>query len=1370
MLIRSPVIWFVRFSLCILLVFSGSVNAKVNPVIETVTVGDFNIGDAGGVASLQAVQGDSNTTHHRVRELASLSGGESGTSVPSRGYLSDVVWSEKTFYPQSGAAFQAGQSEVTSSRIVYYGFNVGRWKKQLTAQTSVLTRAFMTQPALVFLTDSDKTIIAESMLKSDFYPQAIEEYEEYAADITGAYPTARFNDLIEAIGSEAERSLTEAQIESSTEKLSQRIVDNQRKELQETASGPIEGTINFSDTSQSFKVFSGMDIAGKRDETNKEILEFSSWSSLTYGLQPLSDFNNVSGSFFERVDRHFLTVPLLSPVNGFISTDTIKQTDFKLSKYPALNTVGRSVDVAMFRNNPNTYLDAPMAINLVTTGAVLAEVVGTSAALFRPKQIKNYMEKVKKITDAAEPYIEWAALVYTLVESAQSLICNVVDESEGICGDYFNKINRLKKLIPSGVISSMNAVLNGEEKDSKFDPDQFCGQIVTSGLLTGKVRKTNTLSNKNTKRTRLAVCGFNALVTAPIIAKIKKHFPTRYKKLGLDSTKSIEITADYLKRSKVVALKAQKVKKSQRLEALLALYYRTNLKFDLTQDLIAGLSLAMSASNDVVSFIDDAVKGKIKMAPLVKYIGDEAMDALVEKSGQLAADALYDVFISLTPAKYVQMAKTLGNKGGKLAWDWVTDPAVVKLRLQRQDEDTLAISHKIPNMIAVRYLKVPFKDTKVLHHTQSGLHYRADGDENIYPLAADSGSNNFLVLSGFEGSVENQSAFKDEDKDNVKKLINYSRVDLLWNVKKLANSSSDVKIPLTSRRSGDFNHLDIIIDKNILPWRNAIVGLDKDHWINRKIFSSEIDGYQAVDFSEIYKEQLGNGTNPYPLKHVTPGIFSDYTHLKYRSGAEEKTYSNQFNMYVLRGLWGWRDRLINESRRYQEKKSGQFTGVGEIQLNFDQANWGSIGKNGLWAIWRHIKNGKLYWSDPIKLGAIWGDETKVLAYPKGLDVSTAELIVYEDVLQGYLSNTLVSKAGVLNNIIQYFSTNPASTSVPIIRVPLKRLSGAAAVLTQADRDGDLTPDYLDDYPDDVRYQYDTDGDGMADSWEEQYELLPLKKWDGALDKDGDGYTNLEEFLGDTNPFDITSYPGTPVTTTGKLNDTGITQCSDATTNGLSCPVQDYPDQDAQYGRDFNNNDDSDGHAGFSFTKLDANGNELLANATEWSCVKDNVTGLIWEVKQGNNGVKGDQGLHDGDDTFNWYSTDTNNDGGFAGYANDDGYMCFGYDGSTRSYCNTEAFVDRVNEAGLCGASDWYLPTHDELRSIVNYGLSYQSATIDTKYFPNTIFDDYPRLYWSSTPHAHDSESAWRIMFLLPNRFYHSDKHYLGWVRLVRRVR
>ena len=46
---------------------------------------------------------------------------------------------------------------------------------------------------------------------------------------------------------------------------------------------------------------------------------------------------------------------------------------------------------------------------------------------------------------------------------------------------------------------------------------------------------------------------------------------------------------------------------------------------------------------------------------------------------------------------------------------------------------------------------------------------------------------------------------------------------------------------------------------------------------------------------------------------------------------------------------------------------------------------------------------------------------------------------------------------------------------------------------------------------------DSDDDGMPDVWERRYGLNPLDPADSKLDKDGDGYTNLEEYLNGTNP-------------------------------------------------------------------------------------------------------------------------------------------------------------------------------------------------------------------------------------------------------------
>ncbi len=46
---------------------------------------------------------------------------------------------------------------------------------------------------------------------------------------------------------------------------------------------------------------------------------------------------------------------------------------------------------------------------------------------------------------------------------------------------------------------------------------------------------------------------------------------------------------------------------------------------------------------------------------------------------------------------------------------------------------------------------------------------------------------------------------------------------------------------------------------------------------------------------------------------------------------------------------------------------------------------------------------------------------------------------------------------------------------------------------------------------------DSDGDGMPDDWEKRYGLNPRDPSDANLDKDGDGYTNIEEYLNGTDP-------------------------------------------------------------------------------------------------------------------------------------------------------------------------------------------------------------------------------------------------------------
>ncbi|WP_460313615.1 Lcl C-terminal domain-containing protein [Aliiglaciecola aliphaticivorans] len=228
-----------------------------------------------------------------------------------------------------------------------------------------------------------------------------------------------------------------------------------------------------------------------------------------------------------------------------------------------------------------------------------------------------------------------------------------------------------------------------------------------------------------------------------------------------------------------------------------------------------------------------------------------------------------------------------------------------------------------------------------------------------------------------------------------------------------------------------------------------------------------------------------------------------------------------------------------------------------------------------------------------------------------------------------------------------------------------------------------------------------------------------------------------------------------------LNDTGVTLQASVSENGTG-HQPDYPGQDGQRGQDIISENGllekaGRGEQGFDFTKLDAIGDEQDETSEDWSCVRDNTTGLVWEVKTD------DSELHGAEHAFSWYQEDLN--GGYEGAEGSAGLTC------DNDQCDTESFVAAVNQAGLCNFYDWRLPTHNELLSLVHYG-NVTGTKIDVNYFPYT--DDFvtsPLWYWTSQPSADGvsddtSQTAWAIDFSTGNDNF-LNKSTLGKVRLVR---
>ena len=209
----------------------------------------------------------------------------------------------------------------------------------------------------------------------------------------------------------------------------------------------------------------------------------------------------------------------------------------------------------------------------------------------------------------------------------------------------------------------------------------------------------------------------------------------------------------------------------------------------------------------------------------------------------------------------------------------------------------------------------------------------------------------------------------------------------------------------------------------------------------------------------------------------------------------------------------------------------------------------------------------------------------------------------------------------------------------------------------------------------------------------------------------------------SNEVSVTPVGNDPPPVSGRLNDTGITWSGHATSGNASfCDPAHPAGQDCHYGRDAQAaagmlTKVGGGNAGFDFTKIANNGSVLSDSATlgsgpnDWACTRDNVTGLIWEVKVNNSAHL----RHEGH-SYTWY--DPNSPDGNPGTQN--GGTCVG------SACDTTGYVQAVNVQGLCGANDWRLPTSHELLGLVDYGRF--DPAIATEYFPNTLSS----VFWSDS--------------------------------------
>lgn len=187
------------------------------------------------------------------------------------------------------------------------------------------------------------------------------------------------------------------------------------------------------------------------------------------------------------------------------------------------------------------------------------------------------------------------------------------------------------------------------------------------------------------------------------------------------------------------------------------------------------------------------------------------------------------------------------------------------------------------------------------------------------------------------------------------------------------------------------------------------------------------------------------------------------------------------------------------------------------------------------------------------------------------------------------------------------------------------------------------------------------------------------------------------------------------TTFSTWSDTGQTKCYNNTAE-IPCPNPGQPfyGQDAQY-------------TGPSRSYTVLRGGTM---------VQDNVTGLVWEIKNSKDDVVNYNNPNDADNTYSWCDPNPTTNGGFAG-------NCVDFN-AAYGQADSKDFINQLNNgSGFGGYTDWRLPTINELATLADFGRS--SPSLDPVLEPIGTF-----FYWSATAMAAGTswtaESAWVVPF------------------------
>jgi len=1098
---------------------------------------------------------------------ASLEGeGDSNATISTANYLSDVVAMEVITY-DIAAQGDNEASQETENQIRYFSFNLGSWVGELNSETSTLSQLFLRNPQLLFLPNSEKEAIANLAVEDPIFVQAQAAYDASLNNMTKNEGLSQLSTLLTRLANKLTRSLTNNQLVSI-----QKQYDNKlntlsvalTNSLKNSSLMAVQDSINFiipranaSSSSAHLTTLipgtlygSAITIGQNKDGSNwDENSNISNKTSLYYAVQKQSDVN--SQSWWDA----FTKPDVIDANNGSLDIELTSGT------------------YTLFNNDPKYWLDKPQAINW-TAGVSLAIEMVTGAGL-GSKMVKA-LDKVEILSDLNTFYNSHIETVKSIVSSTSmvlNFLCELNENSQNSnfkCDGYLEEINSL--LTTFGNIQVATEPTDAALLESADAIRQAFGQIRTMRKLSDIKKVLPKLSTSLIHA--IPAWATNQVIKQCFtdgddilkVSERRQWYTSSLANYGLYPgyyQKNEKPISDELYEDVTLTYQGTKFKSY-------ALFLRSG-KLELAKQLESGTTracvnstlseyLEISKSIEKLQKLKDTVLKVAQGTALPKQ--DEMYEIIAvlwEEGIEFSADELRTILISaalgVTPIRAVKAAAK-AKKASDMAWDAVTKPSKLNFKVEGIQANGFNYEVDFPPLEQVRYIAIPSGYDEYLLDVESfpeiGIKVyqdswteNIDGQEYQYEkavtLSANVSTNNLLLAKGAKFSLENKAAILKVNEESVAAFMNVKDSDIAvtidWHSYRHTNLESnrfDYSFYRTKSTSfNNDNYFSETIAGNLLDcpqgtWMcidDSLYDYYKTNG-NNPVLNAYMTGEGAttaitqmnfIDFSRIYlKDHKGNY-----VYHDTPGIYTNSTDLV----IGDATYSNALNAYVMAdydasssNALSHRDTLLEQSGKVLNEEGDVAALVLSLQRSDGYNYWQSMdGQDGLKdaPFQVIIKSTNSYgetsyqgpWSidlDEGQQGIVYVPEDET-----GKLFNVKEIYIYDAILTSYVTQSGADVIAILDKL------RARKESGVLARPYMLLTPNELAIATNydvTDSDGDYVADFLDLWPDNINFAFDSDGDGIADAWETDNGLDAFDATDAGLDNDGDSYSNYIEFI------------------------------------------------------------------------------------------------------------------------------------------------------------------------------------------------------------------------------------------------------------------